>query len=262
LFKRIPLLVAFFLLFASVSSEINVLGPAKGVIENERSIELGSIMPGETLEIVLDRSFSDGKWSSASINQDLLPSGWRPDAAVIEDKSIKLLVFVPPKTRFGSQNLSITVTENATGRSEKINAIVYLKEDLVMVQMQSTQVRVPVNGVACYKLTLINNSVASHKANISSSLPLYWFAGEKAELKPRSSSDINLCVNAIVIGSRDFYFDVGSEKFNKKFHSLQAFIEVEPTAQGKYSAATGGFPFFMPTLAPFYFLNSLLSLLS
>lgn len=262
LFKRI--LLVFFLFFFSlpVFSIVTVLEPAQGTVLAGQTIELGSLMPGEEFKITIDRNGGDNCWSSAWLNKGLLPRGWTALEPVVESKSISLSVSLPSNARIGSQNLEITVLDGSTGLEESFNALVLVSEDLVSVQMQSAQKRVPVNSVACYGLSLINGSIASHKVRVSSSLPTYWFKPREISLKPRDSTDANLCVSAFEDGSRDFFFYIDSALFPKRFHSLKARIEIEPTLRGKYSNAIGGFPFFMPTLAPYYFIDSFLSLIS
>lgn len=262
MFKRILLAFGLLLFFAPVFSMVTVLGPVQGRVSTGKTIELGSMMPGETLKITLDRNGGENTWSNAWIERALLPRGWVSSDPRIESRSISFTVSVPSNARLGSQNLQIKVLDGSTGLEESFNAVVFVKDSLVSVQMLNVQERVQVKGTVCYNMTIINGSIASHRVNISSSLPAYWFDKKSIELKPRDSTDVNLCVNAFEDGSRNFFFYIDSALFPKRFHSLKARLEIEPTLSGKYSNPLGGFPFFMPTLTPYYFIDSFLSLIS
>lgn len=249
-------------MFCSIHSSVLVLRPVSREVQPNQTIELGSVMPGETLLITIDRNALFHKWSNAWIQAELLPQDWKAHPALKEEKSISLAVRIPSNARIGSQNLPITVVDEHTGIEEKFNAVIFLEKGLVSVVMPESQKRVQVNGTACYKLALFNDSLAPHKVIVSSSLPKYWFSSIGVELKPKDSIDLNACINAMVIGSRDFYFYIDSALFEERFHSVKATIEVEPTVKGKYSASLNGFSFFMPTLIPYYLIDSFLSLLS
>ena len=262
MFKRILLVFCYLLFFVPVFSMVTILSPVQGTVSAGQTIELGFLMPGETLKITLDRNGGENSWTAAWVDRALLPRGWGLQEPRVESRSILLAVSLPSNARLGSQNLRVNVLDGSTGLEESFNAVVFVKDNLVSAQLQNAQKRVPVKNTTCYNLTLINGSIAVHRIRVSSSLPLYWFGGESIELKPRDSTDANLCVNAFEDGSRDFFFYIDSALFPKRFHSLKVRLEIEPTLSGKYSNSLGGFPFFMPTLAPYYFIDSFLSLIS
>lgn len=262
LFKRFLLAFTLIFVFCTAQASVSILNPVRKTVEPNQTIELGSAMPGETMLVTIDRNAAFHSWSDAWIDAELLPRNWKMPAFLKEEKSLSLKVNIPPSARLGSQNLPITVADERTGIEEKFNAVIFIEKSLVSVAIPETQKGIRVNSTACYKITLFNDSLALHSILVSSSLPKYWFSGIEAEIGPKASIDLNACVNAMVIGSRDFYFYVDSMLFNERFHSIRASIDVLPTARGKYSAPLSGFPFFMPTLVPYYLIDSFLSLLS
>jgi len=262
LFKTfLPVFLVLLIAF-SVQADVSILNPEGKAAEPGQTLEFHSVMPGEEIVFTLDRLADTGNWSTAWIEDSFLPEGWTAFPIVKEEKSLELRVGIPAGARLGSQNLPIVVLDEGTGLEERFNAVVFVRDDLVSVQLQKAQERVEVNGTACYKATVINSSLAGHKIVVSSSLPAYWFSGLELELKPKDSIDANLCVNALDDGSRHFYFQFDSALYQKRFHSVNAVLEIEPTLKGKYSSPLAGFPFFMPSLAPFYLIDSFLALLS
>ncbi|MFH1234766.1 MAG: hypothetical protein V1493_04100, partial [Candidatus Diapherotrites archaeon] len=192
----------------------------------------------------------------------LLPQDWIAFPAIVENTSISLEVVVPDSAEIRSQTVEVTATDSQTGLEEKINLVVFVEQGLVSALVPDSQQEAKVKGSPCYHVILQNGSIASHKVFVSSSLPKYWFAGIEKEIRPNDFVEFDACINALVIGSRDFYFFVDSARSNERLRSVKASVDVLPTMQGKYSAALNGFPFYMPTLIPYYLIDSALSFFS
>jgi len=262
LFKRLLSIFALILVFSGIFASVSLLEPTTAELKANQTIELGRAMPGETVAFTIDRKHALGVWTNAQLNKELLPEKWVVSAIKTEEKSIVFTLGIPAQTRLGSQNISLTVKDSGSGLEEKFNLVLFVEEDLISAVLQDARKSAPVNTEICYKLTLFNDSLSAHKVGVSSSLPRYWFSGKEVEINARDSLDVNACVNAMVIGSRDFYFHLDSALFDKRLHSTLASIDVAPTLKGKYSAPLNGFSFFTPTLLPYYLIDSLLSLLS
>ena len=71
----------------------------------------------------------------------------------------------------------------------------------------------------------------------------------------------DLNVNALAYGKRNFTITVSSLQ-NSMQQAFPAELGIAPTLRGKYLASLFGFPFFSPSLLPYYLVNGFLSLLS
>ncbi|MCX6802567.1 MAG: hypothetical protein NT067_05670 [Candidatus Diapherotrites archaeon] len=262
MFKRILLALLLLSVLAGAGATIVVLKPVYKAVEPGQTETLGAMMRGERLLITIDRNASFHRWTGASITQSLLPQGWIAFPAVVENTSISLEVVVPDSAEIRSQTIEVTAVDSQTGLEEKINLVVFVEQGLVSVLLPDAQQKVKVKDSPCYHMILQNGSIASHKVFVSSSLPKYWFAGIEKEIKPNDFVEFDACINALVIGSRDFYFFVDSARSTERLRSVKASVDVLPTVQGKYSAALNGFPFYMPTLIPYYLIDSALSFFS
>ncbi|MEM0360169.1 MAG: hypothetical protein QXK06_02415 [Candidatus Diapherotrites archaeon] len=261
MFKRILFALSILSFLACANATIVILKPVYSVVEPGQTIQVGSVMRGERLLLVIDRNAYFHTWTDAFVDKGLLGKDWTVLPARVESTSISIEVVVPSNAEFRSQTISLTLSDKQTGIEETAAIAVLVEKGLVSVQLPVQMKTARVGETVCYPIILQNWSVSSHKVFVSSSLPSYWFSGIEKEIKPKDFAEVEACIEAKVIGSRDFDFFVDSLESSERLQSRKASIEVLPTIQGKYAAALNGLPFYMPTLLPYFLLDSIFSFL-
>lgn len=258
MFKKFLLLLCILLISVSVFAEIKMIYPVEKTVYDTDSIKLGAVQPGETFQVVVLKKNGDKKWQDVSVDTELLP-GWIVKKEVF-DKSFSLFFSVPANLEETYQNVKITLFDGSL--AESFSAGVLIKKNLLSAGIvkfdKETVVGEPVN----LKLNLINDSIAQHTVLIKSSLPYYWFSGDKIILKPKTSAVASLIVFPQAYGLRHFSIFVDSAQNNTRFADFDVELNVLPTLRGKYLTSFTGFPLFAPSLFPFYLIDALLAYLS
>ncbi len=258
--------LCFFFLFSTAFADFFLVSPFEKQVHSADTIELGSISPGETLELIFsNKSGKDFAWNKAEIAKQL-PENWKVFDSTPFAETMIVKVIIPSDQEETAQNLKINFLNFKDEKTnDSFNAILFVKKKLITASIVSLQKETKVNEPVDYLLSLSNDSIADHAIRISSTLPKYWFEDKIIVLKKKTSKDsvqeITLAVLPRAYGNKDFSFKISSELTGKEIDSFNARLKVNPTLKGKYAAALYGFPVFTPTLTPYYLINSFLSLL-
>jgi len=253
-------LLLFCALFAQCAfANVTVLLPVEESVESGDTLSLGNAQPGEIVEIAIERKSGSIEWNSARVEPGLLPDGWGYSAEE-KDKSIILSVSIPADARTASQNLAVVAFNDTL--EERFNAALNVMPSLVVPEIHAKKMEVSVNECVPFSLKALNNSIAGHKITIKSDLPEYWFSHRDIYLKPLETVELDLEVCGKSPGYREFSFFVDSALNEERFASFPQEISVLPTLHGKYTSIGSGFPFFSPTVLPFYLVDFFLASLS
>ena len=262
LFKKLILLFCLFLLFSQVFASVYVVEPVDKKVSPASSevLSFGKIARGETLKVVVkkksDFSFD---WDSLTIDTGLLPPGWKFEL-VEEDKTLIALITVGKDAPVSAQQLKFTASNSSEPLlSEAFYAGISVHESLLDVSPEKLSKETVLGETTVFTLILNNDSVASHRVEITTSLPSYWFSQIVEELGPNQTKTVELLVSPYAYGEKNFSINVRSLENSKSF-SFPAKLDVKPTIAGMYYASIAGFPFFSPSLLPYYLLNSFLAL--
>lgn len=263
--KKFFLFVALSCLLAGASADIFLVSPLEKQVHANDSIELGSIAPGETLELIFsNKSGKDFSWSKAEIAKQF-PEGWVAVDSEPFAESLAIKITVPKDQAETAQNLKISLINLQDEKTnESFNATIFVKKNLISAAIMGLQRETKVNSPVEYILSLSNDSIADHKVKVFSTLPDFWFAEKEILLKQKYSKDsiqeVKLVVSPRAYGNKDFSFIVVSETNGNRIDSFNARLKVNPTLKGKYAAAMYGFPILTPTLFPYYIIESFFSL--
>lgn len=257
--KNFFLVLAIILFSLSVSSHTTLVSPTEKTLQDNETVKIGSVQPGETFELVISRKSLNRRWANISVKENLLPSDWKLRKKTF-DQTFSLFFSIPKNSAEFSQNIKVIVSDGTV--SESFNASVNVKKNLINAGIAELKKQTIVNKPVSLKLNLLNESIAEHEVEINSSLPFYWFATEKLKLEPRSSVEKELAIYPRVYGLRTFNIFVDSLQNNERFSAFQVELNVLPTLKGKYLASFTGFPLFAPSLFPFYLIDAFLAWLS
>ncbi len=261
--KKFSFAIFVLLLAISVQASIQLVAPVEGIMEANSTIDLGKVQPGETIILRISTSSgSEERWENAIVKKDSLPENWAAKDSAEGEKTLAVEISVPENAHQELYNFSVELSNPRTRITpEKINLRVLVEEGLVISSVNSNTLTTNVGEEASFQIILDNDSVASHKVRISSSLPESWFGAEEIELKPKEKVNIDLGVTPHVYGAKGFTFSVTSLENGKNLGDFDMQLRARPSLLGKFSVANEGLPFFTFSLLPQYLINALLSLL-
>ncbi|MDO8646891.1 MAG: hypothetical protein Q7R70_00555 [Candidatus Diapherotrites archaeon] len=260
--KKTLVLIAVLLFSAIALADVKVVSPVEKYSLENQVIEAGSIQAGETLEIIFSTfSGSQEDWVKASAAS--LPEGWTALAVLqARNKNTLILHVTAPKTAANGAFQFDSVLEDAKGSQQKAGFLVFVQDDLITSQVDSLKKTANSGEDITFVYTLNNDSIAEHKVEIYSSLPLTWFAPKTLTLKPKSSQQLVIAISPKNYGVKKFSFFTKSLLTEKVLSEISPRIEVKPSLKSKYEAALYGFPFFTPSLLPYYWFNSFIGQLA
>jgi hypothetical protein len=257
------ILFSALLLFGSIAvAEVQLVSPFEKFINETQVVEVGSAQAGETFELIFSNNSGSLKnWETVSAEN--LPEAWK--AVQLEQPRNKntliLRVSIPANSETGAFMLK-TALKDSSGNSREASFLVFVQEGLLNSNVDSLKKTANSGEEITFLLSLNNDSIAEHTVSINSSLPLTWFKPETASVKQKSSKTIILKVNPKSYGEKKFTIFAKSALNGKTINEIKPTIEVKPTLKSKYEAAQYGFPFFTPSLIPYYIFNSFISQLS
>jgi len=249
------------LIISGSFASISVLKPVKAEVFQENTIELGKIACGETLEIIVKRRTSDFYWDRIVEDESSIPSGWNLAWETQRD-SIIARISVPENAVESTQRIKLAFSsEQDEFALDFLNVSVVVKKNLLSADMMPLSQETMVEKETVFKLLISNNSLAEHSLLVSSDLPGYWFRDRTISVAPGETRVFELAVVPKSYGLRDFRFSLNS-RLNSFSDSFDARLLVFQTVSGKFTSALYGFPFFSVSLAPFYFIDAFLALVS
>ncbi len=248
MFNKFFLVVFSLVLFTSGVFALEIVFPVSADVSENSTIELGKISPGQQFELII----SDERFNAVEVTGSF--SSWSEDS-VFYEKNTGIKINVPFDASLGAKNISFKAFNSSSGLSESFNALVNVRKDLWSVNIsglsQTAEVNFPVN----YKLTFSNESIGKQKISVSSNLTSYWMKEKTFVVEPKSVLKDLIEVNPRHYGTRAFNFVLKSSS-SAETKEFQSKLRVESSLLSKYSSPLYGFPFFTPTLFPYYLVES------
>lgn len=266
MFKQLVLLFSLLLLLYSASAYIYMISPVEDRFENNETVDLGSVQPGETIEIIISNNTGLGeeKWVQAIAPESNLPTGWASIDSAVGEETFVVRVIVPQNAAENIYNFKVIAKSSAIGiNDESINARLSVEKGLVTASVERKEPReaVYVEQPVYYKIILNNSSIAEHTVVINSTLSCQWFEPQEFTVGPKDIAEYEITVIPRIYGKKEFSFNINSVLNNSEIGSFTSKLAVLPTLKGKYSSALHGFPFFTISLLPYYIINSFISLI-
>jgi len=250
---------------SSVFASIELLFPVNSTLSDGSSIQIGSVSPNQTFELIFsDNSGFGFEWNRLEVEQSSLPPGWEVISLDSTDTSMIAKIKVPRNAKPNFYVLKIYFSNvQQPSIKESINARVVVKDNLLDVSFvkQSKESFSVVGGEILYKTIISNSSIAPFKVKVISSLPSNWFAEKTFEIKPNDVEEFDLIIVPQIYGKNDFSFQAETFNDGVVVKSFSSELNVRPTLKGKFSSAFSGFPFFTFSLLPFQLIDSYFSLI-
>lgn len=254
--KLLPILVLLFAL--SVFADIEMLQPFYSKIENNQTIEIGAMQPGETLELVFYKKTFNFVFDSIWLDESLLPPNW--DYSVDDyDQTFNVTLYVPFDEVERIQKLNFIVS--AKGITQRFSLILKIKKNLLETTIDKTSDEITLGESSKYKISIINNSIASHSIRIYNDLPSLWADTIDISLRPQEKKVVELIVFPSVYGNKSFHFEIYSVENRTIIDTFNINLNVKPSLKGKFFAVFSGFPFFSLSLMPYMLFDGFLALL-
>ena len=252
------------LFFSFALASVFLVAPVSQSIEPNSTVLLGSVMPGETLELVFSNEDGTGSyWNQVEVLRDSVPSSWPIKEPELFAESLLVSIRIPSNEVEKLQNIRLRLSDVRNPlHAQEFSLQVLVRNDLIKSSFSPVQDSVLLGETAVYKLVIVNNSLSAHAVRVSSSLPSFWFAPRFLFLPPKpnagSVQELLLEVHPKSYGARSFSFLVDSELSQKRLSVFQNNLLVKPTLEGKFQPGLFGLPFFSPNLSVFFFLNGFL----
>jgi len=264
MFKLIGILVFLVLVSSGALATISMLKPYDKTLEDGSTLNLGEtakVSQGETLELIFSVDSKEGfNWTQARVEESTLPAKWGQEKSIIYGEQIGLKIKISKEALDGTQRLKIILASDK--KTESFNLILFIKKGLLSANIQGLDQKVKVGETITYNVTIGNDSLADHTVIISSDLPSYWMKEKEVKIKGKEFVKTNFTVMPKTYGERKFNFILKSKLNGSSINSFEGILRVEPTIESKFSNALYGFPFFSPTLTPYYLINSFLTLIT
>lgn len=259
-------LMALLATISMAHATITVAAPIERTVPDGDVLSLGNVQPGETFDLIISRysvGVSDKAWNDFTLT---FPAGWK--SKIVDQpnnpNTIWYQVSVPDQEKTG--NLNITVKGNPLQDidSEQITLVVKITQNLLEADIDNLLQKTAVDQPISFRARLRNNSIASSDLIIYSNLPILWYKPVTLTLAPNSEQEVVLTVKPGAYGNKMVRFSVERNNARVQERVIETFdgeLVVEPNLKSKFTAPLNGFPFFTPSLLPYYLINGFLSLL-
>lgn len=264
------LLFGFLLLalFSSAYATITIASPVERTVPDGDVVLLGQVQPGETFDLIVSRyavGVSNKAWSDFTFNW---PVGWK--SIIVEQRNnpntIWYQVSVPQEATAGTINVMVQSTPLQDNVSEQITLVIKVSDSLVQADVDNLRQQTVVDQPISFRARVRNNSIAKTDLIVYSNLPALWYRPVTVQLPPNSEQEVVLTVKPGAYGTKPVSFSV--ERTNTRVREEGRLVAqfngemiVTPTLKSKFTSALSGFPFFTPSLSPYYLINGFLSLL-
>lgn len=267
MFKRMIFVLSVLFLASfclNARADVFVLSPAEQQLKPGTSMVLGSAQPGETVVFTISSKSGYGEsfaWNSAIVPSDSLPEGWQFSGSESNPTHFVLKVSIPAGQLIGAYNFIVRAGNSAKNVSdEDVTMTVFVEKGLLKASLSDPKQEAIVNEPSYFKLTLVNDSIAEHSVQVSSTLPRYWFEPVNVTVAPKSIKRLTLTLNPRAYGKKQFQFIMKSNLSDEVFKQFDSELSINPTLRGKYLAPLYGFPALSPNLMPAYLLNSFIAM--
>jgi hypothetical protein len=251
MFNKFFLFFFVFILFLSFASALKVVFPVEAEVFESSVVELGSISPGQTFELIV---FGE-RFTGLKVNGSF--SSWAKKSE-FNGKNISIKLAVPENVSLGAKKISFTAF-NQEGDSFSFDVLINVKKDLWSVSVPELSKTAKVNSLTQYDLVFYNESIGEQLIAFSSSLPSFWVKEKTFVVEPKSVLRDSIYLVPRNYGQRDFTFSFKSN-YSGERKNFRARLFVESSLSSKYSSVSYGFPFFTLNLFPYYLVESLFSL--
>ena len=255
------------LLALSISFPINLQSPYQRNVENGDLVDLGTIGPGQTVSILIDREVTTGGIHGEGGFYDLavaeeLPRGWTGKESKLYQDPLQVTITADPDTPEGVYTMRVKVIDEGNG--EELGNVSFIARVRITWDVMDFDVSPGYKSVgpgqpARFGLTITNKGSTSDAFSVSATGPKRWEFTKHVFVPAQSSKTV-------------YYEIVGEEeetyRANLKVVSLASgniaeeknvTLAIKSDLIGDYKATNNGVLVFPIFEAPIYALAGLLS---
>ncbi|MDD5340265.1 MAG: hypothetical protein PHV13_03370 [Candidatus ainarchaeum sp.] len=170
------------LALAALSFSVTVISPQAGETGNGDIVDLGTIGPGQTVSILVDRAVTTGgiHGTGGMMDQAIatdLPPGWATQPSKLYQDPLQVTVSANPDAPEGNYTFRITVIDENNG--EKLGNITFLARvkvtwDVMEFDVLPTRISVGPGQPARFTITVTNKGSASDAFEVSATGSRKW----------------------------------------------------------------------------------------
>ncbi len=259
-------LLALLVLAASyVSADAFLVDPLVAHHAPGKLIDVGSIQPGEEMELIFSTDAGYGKeakWLQARYERTPYGELIQTHNSEVGTESLITRIYVSTLLPPGEYRIPITFSgELGVLENEKYMIRFMVARELFSATLQNPRVEGKLNEPLTYEMTLVNDSSASVTARIEPTLPNSWSEGKTTTIKPHSFQNISIQVIPRFAGPKNFEIHVTNTQNLERYSSLRATLTANASLKDQYAGGLYGFPFFTISLLANYLANAFFSII-
>lgn len=256
------LLVAMGVLFS-----IQMIEPALTEISEGETIDIGTMGPGQTIELQIHPKVYTGGVNGIGGTYDRayatnLPPGWTAKPSKLYGNPLQVTITADPYTEVGTYTIPVVVEDEGNG--EKLGNVrfyvrIEIREDVMDFTVSPQSKRVGIGQPAQFQITVNNKGNAGDTFRISATGVPRWEFTKMVYVPPKGSKTILYEVAGFEEETYSSMISVQSSAAPRVGASAPISLEVYPDLLSDYKAVNNGALLFPVIEAPVYALIGLLS---
>ncbi len=256
-----------FVLFAGLAFPLQMIEPQLTEISDGQAIDLGTMGPGQTVELQLHPKIYEGGIHGIGGNYDLayagsLPDGWSSQKSKLYGSPLQVKITAGAYADEGVYTIPIVVEDEGNG--EQLGTVTFyvhirISEDVMDFSVSPLKRTVGIGQPARFEILVNNKGSAGDTFKISSKGVQKWDFTKLVYIPPNSSKVISYEVAGFEEEAYSSLITVESSSSERVSASVPILLYVQPDLLSDYKAVNNGALFFPIIEAPIYALIGLLS---
>ena len=171
-----PLIALLILAFSASATKLPVLEPVASTVSDGGFVDLGTVGPGQTAEIIAESKITEGGTSGQGGIYDHLvflnvPPGWKGTDSEKYGSPMKAIVVVAKDAPDGDYRLTMEAVDEPPGEglgNIAFTAMVHVSKNVLTADVWPDKATTGAGHPAGYYVTIKNDGVASDEFKISS----------------------------------------------------------------------------------------------
>ncbi|MFP3950301.1 MAG: hypothetical protein ACLFUZ_04400 [Candidatus Micrarchaeia archaeon] len=256
-----------FALLGSLVFPIQMVEPLLTEVSPDETIELGTMGPGQTVELQLHPKVYEGGMHGIGGNFDRayaidLPAGWSSRPSKLYGDPLQVKITADPYTEEGIYTIPVIVEDEGNGENlDTIRFYVRVKvsEDVMNFSVYPLEKSIGIGQPARFDITVNNRGNAGDTFRISAEGVSKWEFTKMVYIPPKSSKVISYEVAGFEEETYTTKIIVESSASERVHSEQQISLDVYPDLLSDYKAVNNGALLFPVIEAPVYAIIGLLS---
>lgn len=246
---------------------IQMIEPALTEISEGETIDIGTMGPGQTIELQIFPKVYEGGINGIGGNYDLayatnLPSGWSTKQSKLYGNPLQVTITADPYTEEGSYTIPVIVEDEGDG--EKLGKVkfyvrIQISEDVMDFSTSPKSRKAGIGQPAQFQITINNKGDAGDTFRVSATGVPKWEFTKMVYVPPKGSKTVIYEVAGFEEETYSSMITVQSSTAPRVGGSEPISLEVYPDLLSDYKAVNNGALLFPVIEAPVYALVGLLS---